>query len=69
MNQLRQFRQSLHLSQAQLALLLGVTPATVGTWDRGTVPHRRMRRKLARLYRVTEDELGFGQLPQESEAD
>ena len=53
MNQLRQWRQSRHLSQAQLGLLLGVQPATVGTWERGeAVPRQRMRRKLARVLRA-----------------
>ena len=70
MNQLRQFRQSRHLSQAQLGLLLGVQPATVGTWERGeAIPRQRMRRKLARQLGVTEEALGFGQLPEEREAD
>lgn len=68
MNQLRHFRQSRHLSQAQLGLLLGVTAATVGTWERGTIPRQRMRRKLARQLGVTEEELGLGQLPEEREA-
>ena len=70
MNQLRQHRQSRHLSQAQLGLLLGVQPATVGTWERGeAVPRQRMRRKLARQLGVTEQALGFDQLPEESKAD
>ena len=70
MNQLRQYRQSRRLSQAQLGLLLGVQPATVGTWERGeAIPRQRMRRKLARQLGVTEKELGFDQLPEESEAD
>jgi transcriptional regulator with XRE-family HTH domain len=50
-------------------MLLGVTAATVGTWERGTIPRQRMRRKLARQLGVTEDELDFGPLPEESEAD
>jgi transcriptional regulator with XRE-family HTH domain len=70
MNQLRQYRQSRYLSQAQLGLLLGVQPATVGTWERGeAIPRQRMRRKLARQLGVTEQELGFDQLPKESETD
>jgi transcriptional regulator with XRE-family HTH domain len=70
MNHLRQWRQSRHLSQAQLGLLLGVQPATVGTWERGeAIPRQRMRRKLARQLGVTEEALGFDQLPEESEAD
>ena len=70
MNQLRQHRQSRHLSQAQLGLLLGVQPATVGTWERGeAIPRQRMRRKLARQLGVTQEALGFDRLPEESEAD
>ncbi len=70
MNQLRQYRQSRHLSQAQLGLLLGVQPATVGAWERGeAIPRRRMRRKLARQLGVTEEELGFGLPVKETEAD
>jgi len=50
-------------------MLLGVQPATVGAWESGTIPRQRMRRKLARQLGVTEEELGFDQLPEESEAD
>ena len=69
MNQIRQVRQSRHLTQAQLGLLLGVQPATVGAWESGTVPRQRMRRKLARQLGVTEDELGFGPPLKGTEAD
>ncbi len=69
MNQIRQVRQSRHLTQAQLGLLLGVQPATVGAWESGTIPRQRMQRKLARQLGVTEDELGFGPPLKETEAD
>ena len=47
-NQVRQLRESRHLTQVQLGLLLGVQPAAVGRWERGEViPRKRMRRKLA----------------------
>ena len=70
MNQLRQVRQSRHLSQAQLGLLLGVQPATVGTWERSeAIPRQRMRRKLARQLGVTEEALGFGPPPEDAGAD
>jgi len=69
MNQIRQLRQSRHLTQAQLGILLGVQPATVGAWESGTIPRQRMRRKLARQLGVAEEVLGFGPLSEESETD
>ncbi len=63
MNNVRQLRQARYLTQAQLAMLLGVQPAAVGTWEREEkVPRKRMRRKLARVLKVSEEELGFGPL-------
>jgi len=56
------------LTQTQLGSLLGVQPATVGAWESSTIPRKRMRRKLARQLGVTEEALGFDQLPEESEA-
>jgi DNA-binding XRE family transcriptional regulator len=35
MDQLRHLRESRHLTQVQLGLLLGVQPAAVGRWERG----------------------------------
>ena len=62
-------RKARYLTQAQLAMLLGILPATVGTWEREEkVPRMRMRRELARVLKVSEEELGFGPVAEEDEA-
>lgn len=39
---IRQARQKRHLSQAELAYLVGVSPTTVSRWERGhTIPRSR----------------------------
>ena len=68
MNQVRQLRESRHLTQVQLGLLLGVQPAAVGRWEHGEViPRKRMRRKLARQLGFTEEELAFDPLADEGD--
>jgi transcriptional regulator with XRE-family HTH domain len=70
MNQVRQLRESRHLTQVQRGLLLGVQPAALGRWERGEVlPRKRMRRQLARQLGVTEEELAFDQLANEGDDD
>jgi transcriptional regulator with XRE-family HTH domain len=50
-------------------MLMGILPATVGTWEREeTVPRKRMRRKLARVLKVSEEELGFDPVAEEDGA-
>ncbi len=50
-------------------MLLGIFPATVGTWEsEEAVPRKRMRRKLARVLKVSEEELGFNPLAEKDEA-
>ncbi len=69
MNKVRELRKSRYLTQAQLAMLMGILPATVGTWEREEkVPRKRMRRKLARVLKVSEEELGFNPPADEDEA-
>jgi hypothetical protein len=48
-------------------MLLGIFPATVGTWEREEkIPRKRMRRKLARVLKVSEEALGFGPVADEA---
>ena len=52
------YRRSLNLSQAKLAVLLGVTQAIVGCWERGLKePKISNFVKLARVLGVSEVEL------------
>jgi transcriptional regulator with XRE-family HTH domain len=70
MNNVRALRNARYLTQAQLAMLLGILPQTVGTWEREEkVPRMRMRRKLARVLKVSEEELGFDSVAEEDGAD
>ena len=49
-NAIRDLRSELHLTQVEFAALLGVTPATVGRWERGdTLVQRRLQQRLAEL--------------------
>ena len=49
-NAIRDLRSQLHLTQVEFAALLGVTPATVGRWERGdTLVQRRLQQRLAEL--------------------
>jgi transcriptional regulator with XRE-family HTH domain len=61
MSRLRKLRQGIGLSQSDMAKLVGVTVSTISRWehgsDRPTLAHRR---KLARVYRCTLEELGLG---------
>ena len=51
------YRHSLNLSQAKLALLLGVTQAIVGCWERGIKqPTISNFVKLAKVFGVSETE-------------
>jgi transcriptional regulator with XRE-family HTH domain len=70
MNNVRALRQARYLTQAQVATLLGILPNTVGTWEREEkVPQKRMQRRLARVFKVSVEELGFGPVTDVDEAD
>jgi transcriptional regulator with XRE-family HTH domain len=58
---LRELREATGLSQSDVAKLVGVTVSTVSRWEqRANPPTLAHRRKLARVYRCTLEELGFG---------
>ncbi|ATL31429.1 hypothetical protein KY5_6411 [Streptomyces formicae] len=43
----RALREALHLSQAQVARAIGVSPTTVGGWESGREPTGEVRHKYA----------------------
>ena len=52
------YRRKKLLSQAQLAKVLGVTPAAVSSWEtKKSIPHAVMLKRLAGMYGVTVDDL------------
>jgi len=58
---LRELREATGLSQSDVAKLVGVTVSTVSRWEQGkNPPTLAHRRKLARVYRCTLEELGLG---------
>ena len=58
---LRELREAIGLSQSDIAKLVGVTVSTVSKWENGRGrPTQAHRRKLARVYRCTLEELGLG---------
>jgi len=62
-------RNEKHLSQLQLADLLGTTPLTVSRWERGlTTPGPYYRRKLVAVFGMTEYELELVQSTLSSES-
>src|SRR5437762_10081856 len=59
-NNLAILRGKRHLSQSQLADLVGVTPLTLGRWERGqAVPHKYSQKKLCEVFACTEEDLAF----------
>jgi DNA-binding transcriptional regulator YiaG len=53
-------RKARHLSQTDLADTFGVTYCTVSRWERGVAtPTRFHRHKLAKMFGMSEQELGF----------
>jgi transcriptional regulator with XRE-family HTH domain len=61
MERLRELRQATGLSQSDVAKLVGVTVSTISRWEQGVNPPTQThRRKLARVYRCTVEELGLG---------
>lgn len=60
MNQLAELRRALDLTQTQLAKRIGAGRRTVAGWERGeTKPMFFYRTKLARVFKVRVDQLGF----------
>ena len=52
------YRRKKLISQAQLAKVLGVTPAAVSSWEtKKSIPHAVMLKRLAGMYGVTVDDL------------
>jgi len=61
MNKLREIRIRNNISQTDLALKTGFTEATINRIERGRVrtPHFYTRKKLAKVLKVSVEELGF----------
>jgi len=58
MKSIRELREARGWTQLEVAIRLGVTPLTVGNWERNvTEPRASQFRGLARLYGVSMDEL------------
>lgn len=55
---LKELRESIGLTQLEVAFKLGITPGTVGNWERGaSEPRFSQITALAELYRVTLEQL------------
>lgn len=66
--ELRELRMMAMLSQADVAKKLNVNQAAVSNWERGlNPPSRKYRRKLAKMYGVTEAQLMEARANGESE--
>jgi transcriptional regulator with XRE-family HTH domain len=60
MKTIRELREERGWTQLEVAIKLGVTPLTIGNWERNvTEPRASQRRALARLYGVSMDELAI----------
>lgn len=60
MKTIRQLREERGETQLQLAIALGVTPATVYNWERGQFePKASQLRAIARHYGVSMDDIDF----------
>lgn len=60
MKTIRELREQAGQTQLQLAIALGVTPATVYNWERGQFePKATQLRALARYFGVSMDEIDF----------
>ena len=56
MKTIRELREERGLSQFELAVRAGVTPGTVGNWERGkTEPKATQLRRLAEVFAVAMD--------------
>lgn len=56
---LKDLRQAAKLTQAEVAKALNVDQSAVSRWEKGAPTLKKYRGKLARLYRVRENDL-FG---------
>ncbi len=60
MKTIRQLREECGETQLQLAIALGVTPATVYNWERGKYePTASMFRRIARAFGVSMDAIAL----------
>ncbi|RIK36688.1 MAG: XRE family transcriptional regulator [Chloroflexi bacterium] len=60
MRTIRELRESAGLTQFELAVKVGVTPATVYNWERGRYePKASQLRTLARVFGVSMDDIDF----------
>ena len=50
-------RERVHKTQLQVAFDVGVSPKTVGSWEKGAIPHFDKAVKLASSLNVSLDEL------------
>ena len=57
---LRAYRKLKHLTQQEFALMMGVSVALVGGWERGTrEPTNEQVKKIMTILQVTHEELGI----------
>lgn len=65
MKTIRELRQTQGLTQQDLAVKLGLSVATVGTWERGaTLPSARQLRALGQLFGICSDEIELIERPE-----
>jgi transcriptional regulator with XRE-family HTH domain len=68
MKSIRELREERGWSQFELAVQAGVTPGTVGNWERGkTEPRATQLRRLAKVFGVPMDEIDIAE-PEEGKA-
>jgi transcriptional regulator with XRE-family HTH domain len=68
MKSIRQLREEREWSQFELAVRAGVTPGTVGNWERGkTEPKASQLRQLAAVFGVPMDMIEFANREEEPE--
>ncbi|MGW2224308.1 helix-turn-helix transcriptional regulator [Streptomyces formicae] len=60
----RQLREALHLSQAQVARAIGVSPTTVGGWESGREPTGEVRDKYAYFLEAARERTAPGPEPE-----
>jgi transcriptional regulator with XRE-family HTH domain len=69
MKTIRQLREVAGMTQLELAVKLGVTPGTVGNWERGVFEPKALQlRALARAFNVSMDEIDLSSFEGKSAA-
>jgi transcriptional regulator with XRE-family HTH domain len=69
MHTIRELREAGGLTQLELAIQLGVTPATVSNWERGVAePKVAQLRAIARFFGVNSDDIELAERPRQATA-